>query len=79
MSTIPFFRPYYLFNLQRTGQGRAGVGRLTSGDDLSIGWDFESVRRWPTMEDEVRDLSGWIGTGALLEWGWSRGDEAGDC
>ena len=27
----------------------------------------------------MRDLSGWIGAGALLKWRWSRGDEAGDC
>lgn len=26
----------------------------------------------------MRDLSGWIGASALLEWRWSRGDKAGD-
>ena len=63
----------------KTSQGRVGLGRLTGGDDLSIGWNLESVRRWSTMEDKVRDLSGWVGAGALLEWRGSRGDEAGDC
>ena len=66
----------------RTGQGRGWgkgeLGRLTGRDDLSISWNLEGVRRRSTVEHEVRDLSGWIGASALLEWRRSRGDEAGD-
>lgn len=52
------------------------MNKRTCVVNLSIGWDVKSVRGWSTIEDQVRDLSGWIGAGALLEWRWSCSDEA---